>query len=510
MLMVVDSERMFPLQNMRYLNMEVTDLFHNMIEMKRANCPNWTDESASDLGVQILWMYSVLSRWLVDHMEVAKDNSFLITSRDRESVRRHCQNIGYTLTESGAASVDVTFTLEGGHPEFTIPEGTQVSTQDIEGLSAIIFETGADQLVGVGVDTISISCTQGETISEEVLGSSDGTTGQLHSLSQKPVIWQSETVEIYVDGAWEAWTRVDSFVDSNGTSKHYRIEVDEEEAYSIHFGDSVNGKIPNRGTNNIRATYRKGGGSSGNVAADTIIELISNVLYIDSLTNSKASTGGSDRESLDHAKLFGPASIKTLDRIVSVEDIEKLAETFVSTKFGGIAKAKAFKVGGLSLSVMIVPQAGGEPSTELKSELQTYLDDRKIIGTSVQVTDPIYVALNVAVSLHIMDSYAPAQVTAEVKKRIIAYLSPTYQDPDTNLYPYGFGRDIYLSDLYALIDGTPGVDHCELTSPTSNTLVDDYKIVVPGVIGVTTTGARGEVAHYSSINMLAKSTWTPS
>lgn len=498
MSIIVRDTRKFPLQKVPYLDIRLDDLFESLLTIKRANCPNWTDESSSDFGVQLLWMYSVLSQWLIDHMERAKDNCYLLSAQDREHVRRLCQLIDYGLTEAGAASVDVTFILEDGHPEFTIPAGTKVSTEEADNLPAIIFETASDELVGVGIDEVSVTCVQGETISQENAGSSDGTTGQNYILARKPVVWQSETVEVFEGGTWNEWTRVDNFVESTGTDTYYRIEVDGDGNYGVYFGDGTNGKIPSRGTNNIRVTYRKGGGTEGNVGANTITELISSVSYVESVNNASAASGGSDRETLEHARVFAPVAAKALERGVTIGDVEFLSETFVSTKYGGIAIAKAFEIGGTSLRVMVVPRSGGDPSAGLKTELLEHLESKRISCTWFQIKDPTYVPIDVTATIWTLPNCAVSEVIAQVRTRLIAYLAPTYQDPQTGLYPHGFGRDIHLSDIYALIDNSWGVDHCQIDIPLEDVLIDSYKIADVGTITLKANTPTGETAYHET------------
>jgi len=499
MIIVPDSERKFGVHEFPYLDVTIDDLFQSMIAVKRANCPNWTDETTSDFGMQLLWMFSVLSKWLADNMERIKNNLYISTTNSREIMRKLCELIDYQLSEAGSASVTVKFYLEDDHPQFTIYEGTKVATAGTSDQASIVFETSNDQIVSVGVESININCIQGETISEEILGSSDGSTGQIFILSSRPVIWHSEEVEIYDNSAWFKWTRVDNFVESSGTSKHYRVQVDDNGNYEIIFGDGTNGKIPPRGSSNIRATYRVGGGVSGNVSAGTITELLTSVDYVESVTNPLEASGGTDHETLEHAKLFAPAAVKNLDRAVTTGDTENLVNSYVSSKYGGVATSKAYEAGGLIVNVMVVPQYGGYPSTELKNELQNYLDERRIICTSIKVIDPVYDLVNITVDVNLHKNYDPSAVTIEIKKRLFNHLSPIFQDPETGLYPHGFGRNIYLSDLYMIIDGTTGVDYCNITTPESNVIVPDYEIADLGDITINVSGPGTEDVSYTDL-----------
>lgn len=495
MLISPDTQRRFPIQQIPYLDRSLDDVFEDMMAYKRLNCPQWTDESSSDLGIQLLWLYSVEGDFLIRHMERILDNSFLGTTQSREHARRLCQQIGYELSEAQSASATVTFTCASGHPEFTIAKGTQVSTEVDEEIPPIIFEVATDTLVTVGTDTIDIVCIQGETVTQEVLGSSDASTFQTFELQEKPTLWESEEVEISLENTWVTWTRVNNFAESLSTDTHYKVYVDDTGSYYIMFGDGTNGKIPSRGFNNIRCTYRKGGGTVGNVGSGSIVQLVSSVTYVESVSNISHSSGGTDIETIDHARVYGPSSIRTLDRAVTLEDIEAIAENFSSTKFGGIAKAKAQSVGGIEANVMIIPQSGGYPSTGLKTELQDYLDTRRPICTSIVVADPIYIAIDITVVIYTLPNFTSIEITEAVRSNIVSFISPAYQDPGSGLYIHEFGRDIHLSDLYALIDSTSGVDFCELTLPTENVLVANYQIADIGDLIITVNPASVDTAY---------------
>lgn len=497
MIHVSDADRKYPLTQVPYLDIGLDDLFDYLLTVRRANCPDWTDESMADFGTMVQWIFAVLSKWMTAHIERAAGESFIGTATARQSMRRLCELLaGYQLGEGTPASVTVTFTCEAGHPEFTIPAGTQVSTKETRTQPGIIFETAAAQLVTVGTSAVAVVCTQGETISDEVLGSSDGSTDQSFKLSRNAGIRHSETVDVFDGYEWVEWDRVNNFVLSDADDADYRVENDDDGTYWIIFGDGIRGRIPPRGVNNVRVTYRIGGGASGNVGVGVITELLSSVTYVESVTNAAAAAGGSDKETLEHARLFAPASIRTLDRGVTLEDYETLCREYLSATFGGIANAKAYSIGGMLVRVMIVPEAGGYPASGLKSELQAYLEPRRSACMGVTVIDPTYKLIDIDADVVALSNYSPSQIAAGIRDRIMAHLSPTYQDQETGLYPHGFGRNVNLSDLYEIIDGTTGVDHCTINAPTANIIVLDYEIADVGEISIDVTTPTGESSHF--------------
>lgn len=484
MINIPDTRSKFPLQQVQYLDLPINELLAQILDYKRANCPNYTDENPSDPGMQFLWLSSILSDFMVRHMNRTALNCYLPTVSDRISLEALCQMLNYELGHNAAAAVSVTFTIESGHPELTIVAGTQVTTEGTEDTPSIIFETDSDTLVTLGTDSVAINCVHGYTVTEEILGSSEGEAFQVFYAAKSGVLWQSETVEV-LDGSWEEWTRVTDFIDSVSTDKHYKIAEGSDGKYYIMFGDGTNGKVPPSGTSNIRITYRVGGGEIGNVAAGTVIELVNDLQYVESVTNAAAASGGTDQETIAHAQKFAPAMLRSTDRAISIQDIKTLAEEFVSTIYGRIAKAAVTEVGTITAEVRIVPAAGGNPSTGLKQALKTELSDKRVVCNYLDVLDPIYNVVDIDLTIYVKDGYLVSKVVDAVRAALVTYLSPTYQDPTTGLYPHEFGRDVHLSDLYKAVASVAGVDYCEFTTPAADVDVEDYEIVDIGTLNIT-------------------------
>jgi len=192
--------------------------------------------------------------------------------------------------------------------------------------------------------------------------------------------------------------------------------------------------------------------------------------------------------------MHAPAALKSLDRAVTAEDIESLCTDYTSSTYGGLAKSRAFIVGNYAARVAIVPKSGGLPTAGLKSALETYLQERRMIGTTIDVVDPQYYDITIEAELAILPNYSLMTVCGVVRTRLVAFLSPTYQDPETGLYPHEFGRNIYLSDIWSIINNTPGVDYCRVTAPIGDTIVPNDQIAAVGAIVLNGRGEAGVVS----------------
>ena len=67
----------------------------------------------------------------------------------------------------------------------------------------------------------------------------------------------------------------------------------------MQFGDGVRGARPSSGQNNVRATYRKGLGAAGNLAAESLTQLTQRPLGMKGVSNPLPAEGGTDPETAE-------------------------------------------------------------------------------------------------------------------------------------------------------------------------------------------------------------------
>jgi len=104
----------------------------------------------------------------------------------------------------------------------------------------------------------------------------------------------------------------------------------------VGFGDGTRGARLPTGTANVRATYRRGLGTAGNVANGALAQVVDPPLGVTGVTNPVPALGGADPEPADDARAGIPMAVRTLGRAVSLSDYADYARTFA-----GIARARA-------------------------------------------------------------------------------------------------------------------------------------------------------------------------
>ncbi len=201
--------------------------------------------------------------------------------------------------------------------------------------------------------TNTMWATQATTLKDEILGSSDGNPNQIFRTVQKPVL-KGQRLEVQeaktpsaeelaiirsqegeeavrevkdetgqIEAVWVRWHKVRDFYESESRDRHYVLDRLTGE---VQFGDGQYGMVPPQGRNNIRLSqYQTGGGTRGNLAANTIVQLKTTIPYVDSVTNLEAAGGGSEQESLEQVKERGPKWLRHRDRAVTIQDFEDLA-----------------------------------------------------------------------------------------------------------------------------------------------------------------------------------------
>ena len=340
---------------------------------------------------------------------------------------------------------------------------------------------------------------QAVTIRNETLGSSSAEPDQLFSTSRKPVLSgpvlqvrepelpsAAERAVLVADegpdavqplaeggGAWVRWHQASDFHGSGPRDRHYVLDHLSGE---LRFGDGRSGLIPPPGAGNLRlASYRSGNGVGGNTAAGSVTQLKTSVPFVASVVNPLAASGGIGAETLDELLDRVPRSIRHGDRAVTVEDFQDLA------RLASPEVARSLCVPLLDLrdpsptplagrlSLIIVPVSTAlkpTPSTELIARVQQHLDARRLAGVELVVLGAEYVSVDVATVIGLRDMAAARDVDLAVRAALAAFLHPLTGGQEG--CGWDFGRHPHRSDLYALLEAIPGVDHVRALSVSEN------------------------------------------
>ena len=361
--------------------------------------------------------------------------------------------------------------------------------------------------------TNTIWASQVTTIKEELLGSSNDNPEQIFSTAQKPVL-KGQQLEVQetkipspeelavirsqegddavkevkdeagqIEAVWVRWHKVRDFYGSEPRDRHYVLDRLTGE---VRFGNGQYGMVPPQGRNNIRLSqYQTGGGTRGNLAANTVVQLKTTVPYVEKVTNLEAAGGGAEQESLERVKERGPKWLRHRDRAVTVQDFEDLAYE-ASTE---VARAKAITpqfdpftlaqhkwieksnkkspqdFQGLDAGVVkliVVPNSTASqpvPSISLLDMVKTYIRDRCSPVINLQITEPDWVKVSVTTNIVPISMDVADQVKAAAEDALLKFLHPLTGGRKGQ--GWAFGRLLHESDLYALLESIEGVDYVQ-------------------------------------------------
>ncbi|MCU1504649.1 MAG: putative baseplate assembly protein [Ilumatobacteraceae bacterium] len=325
---------------------------------------------------------------------------------------------------------------------------------------------------------LAVACRGGTVLAEhsarvtgEVVGRSNGIPGQEHRLKRAPVLprRENELVQVITNEGATDWTEVTDFALSAADDRH--VMWDDAQG-SIAFGPAVryadgsivqHGAIPTDGALLVVREYRHGGGAAGNVGAGTITALRSTIPYIDRVENLRSARGGVDAETDDGVKTRGPMTLRTGQRAVTTGDYERLA--LQSTL--RVARARCLRPtqSGGPVRVLVVPQVDKRPEAQtiddyvllepLYRTVAAYLDERRVLGATVEVTTPYYVGVSVAALVRSAPGRPPTIVRQDVLDEVYRYLSPLTGGPDGDGWPWDV--PLTTASLQAVVAEVRGV-----------------------------------------------------
>ncbi|MBN1956326.1 MAG: putative baseplate assembly protein, partial [Anaerolineae bacterium] len=92
----------------------------------------------------------------------------------------------------------------------------------------------------------------------------------------------------------------------------------------------------------------------------------------------------------------------------------------------------------------------------LAEAVRDYLDERRLLGTALQIAAPPYVWVSVQVRIKVRERLDAHVVRARVEEAIYRFLHPLRGGRDGTGWP--FGRPLYIADIYAVVHDIPGVE----------------------------------------------------
>lgn len=348
------------------------------------------------------------------------------------------------------------------------------------------------------VRTNTVWARQATTITDEILGSSDGQAGQVLRVPRTPVL-ADPVVEVFepvvpsaaeeqelrrisgddavrpaldehghATGAWVRWRQVTDFHASGPADRHYVLD---HATGTLQLGGLGRGMAPPAGVDNVRvALYRVGGGVAGNRGPGEITTLLNTPTLVAGVTNHTAAAGGTDLETLDRVRERGPRMLRHAHRAVAAEDFEDLAREASPEVARARTVTPRFEALACTLSppwppagkvlVVVVPygaEAQPVPALSLLDDVADYLRARAAPAVRVDVSGPDWVRVTAEIEIVPVSLDAADTADTAVLAALGRYLHPLTGSAAGE--GWEFGAVPRESDLYPLLTAVPEVDH---------------------------------------------------
>lgn len=487
-----------PTNGIDYTSKDYESYRNDMIKQLGIKMPEYTDIRQSDAGIVILELLAQGLDILSYYQDVIANEAFLVTEEQRSNALKWCKMLSYTPKASTPAEFTQVFVLSSiQETDTVIPRGTVVKTQGTPTEPSVYFETQSDLTIPAGAlgnemqdneYLYSVKVVQGVSVFGEFLGSSTGLANQRFKLNYSPAILDSISVLINEGSGFEKWTKVDNFIDSSSTSRDYTVTIDDNDEATIIFGDGVFGKIPKIFENGIYCSYRVGGGTQGNVGANKISLLDTNLALVISTFNPKtADVEGQDKESLDEIKRNAPIAYRTVWGALTINDFADV----VKTNFLEVDKSSSYSSGdGRDVDIYVLLKNDASVSPQLREDILSMFDEnkggRKLIGAGqITLNSAIKTPVNISATLSVKPRYDFNTVKENITAFLTDYFAVGNRDFDTEL---SFSE--LVSEIMNPSNAIDGIRFFKITSPTEDVLVpSNGAIHTLGTLTITNGGS---------------------
>jgi len=320
----------------------------------------------------------------------------------------------------------------------------------------------------------ALSCEHALSRAARHLGASRGHAGAVFAIGEAPVVAGSIQLRLD-DGAGATQDDWREAADWDRAGAHDRVFRLDAERGELHSGDGLRGEIIPAGFS-LLAAYRHGGGSEGNVAAGTLIDVPPNMQNLTlapllglgariTVVQPFAAEGGAPREPIAQTQARAFEAASRVDKAVTLTDIER-----ITLDTPGVPVARAAALADLdpllpcvaapgTVTVVVIPlcrRPGPMPSQALLDAVARHLEPRRLVASQIHVAPPRYRRISVEATLHLACGADAQHAERAARARIDAFLDPLSGGPDGTGWP--FGRPVYRSEVMALLAGTVGID----------------------------------------------------
>lgn len=436
------------------------------------------NDFVSNNGIIMLTeVVSFIAGLLSQRSDILVDESFLPTAQTEDATDQHLKLINNKIQRATPAVVDIEVSLGSEVATRTdIPAGLRFTLTGSDGdpvtyelyrapndfTSPVSIFPGRRGVIGFGIEG---------SFSAPVVVESAGGPNQEIVILGTTILEEPFIIDIQTGNDIERWNRVDVIERAEPQDKVYEVRFFEDRVI-VRFGNNVAGRALLAGQI-ATVRYRTGGGARGRIAVGAINEtrpINPNPPFTSSVEvlfrNIIPSNGGTNKETIDAAKLRAPKESAALSSATSGEDYAVQARGFTHPIFGSVLKAVASLKTSLNANIVFlhVLAIGPDdvpvlPSAGLKRGLTESFSDLKVLTDEVRVVDGVIKPVDVEANIVISRSADPTIVRTDVDEAISEFF---------NIANFDMGQPLYRSQLYEALQSIEGVKFVQLRDPTDD------------------------------------------
>lgn len=463
--------------NLNYVQYDFEDLVVQLQDRLKL-VDSWKDMYRDGTGETLIELLAYVLNAGLFYTERRAVESYLPLAQNISSVRNLVALLNYQPKRKTSATGNLTFSLSSPlSVNVFIPKYTECQTSD-----GIKYVTNEDSVIEKGKTSVTVNAIQGSISEVEIV--SNGTTDQEYLINSTSVenslSTTNPTLRVLVDSV--LWVKVDSFINSDSESKHYRILNEPEGTVTIQFGDGVNGMTPSNGST-ISIKYVKSDGLDGNISNTGVITTLNSAIYDEdgsavtvSVTNSSSFLGGDNEEGIEEIRYEAPRVFKTGQRAVSKTDFIAILENYA-----GVASANVWgeneeaEEAGVSadyemlnkVKMCILLQEWELPDSTFKETLSNYIYDISMLTVKYEFVTPVILDVVPKISIKVSSGYSLSQVQSDVEST----LADEFDLGNTTK----LGTIIKYSHLMNAIDDVDGVSYANMTLEILKSLEAGYQ-----------------------------------